>query len=133
MLPQRRTAVIKEDLDKLSTEDIYSLVLFAILQLKTSPEYAVLSELIYSLDRDSLLNLCKQFGGITITIPTLDELNAVIDALLLYVYVNLEHKPVEYGLALLDVDAQTSKEVIKIYSKINDVISGFDFRRTCSV
>lgn len=125
--------MIKDDLEKLSTNDIYSLILFVILQLKASPEYAVLSELIYSLDRDSLLNLCKQFGGMTIAIPTLDELNTIVDALLLYLYVNLEHKPFECGMALLDIDSKSVAKVTTAYHKIMEVISDFDFRRSDDV
>lgn len=121
--------MLKEDLNKLNTDDVCSLVLFAILQLKRSPEYAVLSELIYSLDRDSLLNLCKQFGGMTLKIPTLDELDDVIDALLLYCYTNLEHKSFEDGVVLLDKDAKTTERIKTIYCNIIDVISDYDFRR----
>lgn len=121
--------MLKEDLNKLSTDDIYSLVLFAILQLKKAPEYSVLSELIYSLDRDSLLNLCKQFGGMTIKIPTLEELEDVIDALLLYCYVNIEHKTFEDGVAFLDKDDKDIDRIKDVYCGIVEVVSDYDFRR----
>lgn len=121
--------MIREELDRLSTNDIYSLVLFAILQLKKSPQYAVLSELIYCLDKDSLLNLCKQFGGMTVAIPTLDELNDVVDALLLYCYVNLEHQSLKTGLDLLGRDSEASERIKNIYIQILHVIDDYDFRR----
>ena len=121
--------MLKDDLNKLNTNDIYSLILFVILQLKQLPEYAVISELIYSVDKDSLLNLCHQFGGMTITIPTLDELNDVVDALLLYCYVNIEHKDIDYSLSLLNRSADASENIRDIYFKITSVISDYDFRR----
>lgn len=120
--------MIKEELDKLTTNDIYSLILFAILQLRKSPEYAVLSELIYAVDRDSLLHLCKQFGGMTITIPTLEEMETVVNALLLYCYVNLEKQPIEKSLELCS-NNDNREEILKVYNTIIEVISDYDFRR----
>ncbi len=122
--------MLKEELNKLNTNDIYSLILFAILQLKRIPQYAILSELIYSVDKDSLLNLCQQFGGMTITIPTLDELDDVVDALLLYCYVNLEHQDINDGLKLLNKDDEKLEDIKCIYNQILRVIADYDFRRT---
>lgn len=121
--------MLKDELNKLTTNDVYSLILFTIFQLKKLPEYAVLSELIYSLDRDSLLNLCKQFGGMTITIPTLDDLNVVVNALLLYCYVQLEHKTIEESLEILNKDQTTLEQIKSVYMQIGNVISDYDFRR----
>lgn len=120
--------MIKEELDKLTTNDIYSLVLFAILQLRKDPKYAVLSELIYVLDRDGLLKLCKQFGGMTITIPTTDELRVMVNALLLYCYVNLENQPLEESLELCSTD-EDRELVLQAYDTITCVVSDYDFRR----
>ena len=76
--------MITENLKKLRTTDIYSLVLFALYKMRDIPDYRVLSELVYILDRDSLLRLCEYFGGNTIQIPTLDDLQVVLYCLLLY-------------------------------------------------
>ena len=43
--------------------DIYSLILFALFKLRDIPDYLVLSELVYVLDKDNLLKLCEYFGG----------------------------------------------------------------------
>lgn len=121
--------MLKEDVNKLRTADIYSLVLFAIFQLKKAPEYAVLSELIYSVDRDSLLNLCKQFGGMTISIPTLEDLEDVLSALLLFCYVDLEHKSVEESLQLLHCSKERSSSLLRIYNTLQATLLEFDFGR----
>lgn len=121
--------MLKDELNKLSTNDIYSLILFVILQLKKIPEYAVLSELIYSVDHNSLLNMCKQFGGTTIKVPTLDELETIVDALLLYCYVNLEHKSYEDGINLVTSDSSKIDNIKCAYLQILEVISDYDFRR----
>lgn len=119
--------MIKQDLEKLNTNDIYSLILFAIFQLNKSPEYAVLSELIYAVDRDSLLNMCKQFGGMSIRIPTLEELNIVLEALLLYCSVNLDGNSLEDSMSAISDDKQ--EEILNVYDTIIGVISDYDFRR----
>lgn len=121
--------MLKDELNKLTNDDIYSLILFTIFQLKKLPEYAVLSELIYSVDRNSLLNLCKQFGGMTIKLPTLEELNTVVDGLLLYCYVQLEHKSIDDALLLLSKDIDNLDGVKKVYQQIGEVVSDYDFRR----
>ena len=75
---------IKEEVNKLKSQDIYSLMLFALFKLKDVPEYSSLSELVYILDKDSLLKLCEYFGGMTIKIPTIKELESMVYLLLLY-------------------------------------------------
>ena len=82
--------MIKQNLDNLKSADIYSMILFALYKLIDIPEYSALSELAYVLDRKNLLNLCEYFGGITIKIPTIDELTELTDALLLYQYVKID-------------------------------------------
>ena len=121
--------MLKEDLNKLSTNDIYSLILFAILQLRKDPNYAVLSELIYSVDENSLLNLCRHFGGMTITIPTTEELDTVINALLLYCYTQLEHKDFDYAITLLNKDDCDIDKVTEVYEHIIGIVADYDFRR----
>jgi hypothetical protein len=80
----------KTELDNLRTKDIYSLILFALFKLKDLPEYSALSELAYILDKENLLKLCEFFGGMTITIPTMQELESIVYSLVLYQYVNID-------------------------------------------
>ena len=62
----------KNNLLAFDNTDIYSIILFIIFKIKKLPEYAALSELVYVLDKDSLLKLCEYFGGTTIKIPTIE-------------------------------------------------------------
>ena len=52
-------------------------------KIKDLPEYSTLSELAYILDKKSLLKLCEYFGGITMTIPTIEDLENLTKSLLL--------------------------------------------------
>ena len=48
---------IKEELAKLKDIDVYSLMLFAMFKLGDIPQYACLSEVMYILDKGSLVKL----------------------------------------------------------------------------
>ena len=65
------------------------------------PEYSSLSELAYVLDKDNLLNLCEFFGGQTITIPTVDEVESLVYSLLLYQYVKIDKMDYNDALKLI--------------------------------
>ena len=93
---------IKANLNALHLSDIYSLMLFIVYKLQDLPEYAVLSELCYLLDGANLTRLLTYFAGKTIKIPTEDEFATLINALLLYQYINIEDKSL--------VDAQSKLE-----------------------
>ena len=73
-----------QELNNLKSQDIYSLILFALYKLREIPEYSTLSELAYIVDKENLLKLCEYFGGTTIHIPTIDELESILYSLLLY-------------------------------------------------
>ena len=90
--------MIKDDISKLSENDIYSMGLFTLYSLTEIPDYRVLSELPYILDKKSLLKVCKYYGGTTIKIPTVEELETVMRVLLLYQRVNIEKKSLESAL-----------------------------------
>ena len=74
---------IREELTKLKDVDVYSLILFVLFKARNVPELASLSELAYVLDKDNLLKLCEYFGGQTITIPTITELEELVYSLVL--------------------------------------------------
>lgn len=118
---------IKNNLDILKTQDIYSLILFILYKLMGTPEYSSLSELAYVLDKDNLLNLCEYFGGQTITIPTIDELKSLAYALSLYQQVKMDK--VEYNIAIksLNVEAKNIKNVKTIYNKMCEILNNYNF------
>ncbi len=120
---------IKEELAKLKDVDVYSLVLFAMFKLRDVPEYSSLSELVYILDKDSLLKLCEYFGGLTLKIPTIDELESIIYSLVLYQFVNIDG--IEYDEAVKIIGHKSTKlrQVKADYVKICDILEKYDFSR----
>ena len=113
----------KKEIQNLIKSDTYSLILFALFKLKDIPEYSGLSELIYLLDEQSLLSLCKYYGGLTIKIPTIEELETLIYALVLYEAVNLNNK--DYNEALLELNCDNKEDVIDCYTSLIDILSEY--------
>ena len=102
---------IKEELLNLKKVDIYSLLLFVLFQIKQIPEYSSLTELVYILDKDSVLKLCQYFGGTTLQIPTLEELEILVYSVLLYNYINIDNKDMNEALKLIGCSKDKLKEV----------------------
>lgn len=119
----------RQKLESLKSDDIYSMMLFALYKLKDNPKYSTLVALPYILNRDSLLNFLDCFGGLTITIPTREELNVVINALLLYQFVNLENIEFNEAFKLLDKEYRT-KEVKNCYYSIIEILENHDFNNS---
>ena len=72
---------INKELSKLKETDIWSLLMFVLYKVKDTEEYSSLSELSYVLDKRNMLKLCEYFGGSTLYIPTIDELERLIELL----------------------------------------------------
>lgn len=117
----------REEVAKLKDVDIYSLMLFALYKVKDIPEYATLSELAYILDKDNLLKLCEYFGGVTIKIPTIDELEDIVYALVLWQYTHMEKIPYENAVALIGHDSDELRKVKSNYKKLCEVLDKYDF------
>lgn len=79
-----------KDFHKLAEPDVYSTLCALLYALKDNPRYAVLSELVYLMDKKSFVKLIQYFGGLTIQIPKPEELQHVIKLLLLYQYKEIE-------------------------------------------
>ena len=94
---------LKSEIDTLKNKDIYSLMLFILFKLRDLPEYSTLSELIYILNKDEFLKLCEYFGGLTIKIPTIEELENLVNVLLLYKYINIDNMEQEEAEKLLNI------------------------------
>lgn len=122
---------IKENLLTLNDIDVWSLILFVLYKIKDIPEYSTLSEMAYILDKDNLLKLCEYFGGITLTIPTIDELEILIYSLVLYQYVNIDNIEYEKAINLLGVESSNFRAIKSGYIKICDILNNYKFTKRC--
>lgn len=114
-------------MSKLKQTDICSLMLFALYKMQDMPQYSTLSELAYTLDLQSLLKLCEYFGGLTIKIPTLDELELMINALILYQYINIEGLSYEESISKLDCKYYDIRVLKDTYVKLSEILSQYSF------
>ena len=120
---------IKKDIAKLKNVDVYSLMLFVLFKIKDVPEYSTLSELAYILDKENLLKLFEYFGGLTIKIPTIDELEGIIYAMVLYQYVNIDGMDYDAAVKLIGHSSDELRKVKANYNKICEVLEKFDFSK----
>jgi hypothetical protein len=119
---------ISRTLNNLKAPDVYSLMLFALYKLKDVKEYSTLSELAYSLDKESLFNFLSVFGGLTIKIPTVKELQEVVYGLLVYQQANIEGKNPEDSIKSIAKNMGVTYQSVKdVYVKLCDVLSNYDF------
>lgn len=119
----------KEELNNLKNQDIYSLILFSLFKLRNIPEYASLSELVYILDKDSMLKLCEFFGGMTLQIPTIEELESIVYTLVLYQYVDIENMDFDAAIKLLGCSDETLRGVKRDYKKLSKILENYSFTR----
>ena len=119
---------ILKSLELLEKPDIYSLLLFSIYKLHDTKEYSTLSELFYILNKDNLFNFLSMYGGMTITIPTVQEMQKMLDALLLYEKIHFDGMESTQALADFTNLTYSQKELIKMYKTISSVLDEYDFR-----
>jgi len=118
---------IKSELDKLKTEDIYSMLMFTLYQCRKTNEYSAISELSYILDEKNLLNLCEYFGGLTITVPTIEELELLLSGLTAYKSIVIDRCLVEEYFDSLNQHKDRVEKIKDVYLKIVDVMKDFSF------
>lgn len=120
-------ATINNNLNNLKESDIWSFILFALFKMREIPEYTSLSELIYILDKPNLLKLCEYFGGQTISIPTIEEIELMIYGLLLYELIEVEKLSYEEANNKLPTTiAASSKKIRHCYLKIKNILANYD-------
>ncbi len=119
--------MISDNLKKLNTTDIYSMLLFAVFNIQKIPGYSVLSELVYILDKNNLLKLCEYFGGQTITIPTIDELEILIYCLVIYNDVVIEKRDFDKVIKSLPVESYLLKQIKEKYFELKEVLDTYEF------
>lgn len=121
---------IKEELNHLKETDVYSMLLFVLYKMKNIEEYSVLSELAYVLDKQDLLNLCEYFGGLTIKVPTIDELESLLNSLILYQYVEIDGLSYEDAVKKVGFDSYDLRKVKKDYLKMVNLLNNYSFNRS---
>jgi hypothetical protein len=121
---------IKSELNNLKNVDVYSLLLFTLYQCRNSNEYSALSELAYILDEQNLLNLCEYFGGMTITIPKIEELELLLCGLSVYKSINIDGMSVAEGLLPYQHHKFGVDEIKEAYLKISNVMTNYHFGGT---
>ena len=119
---------IKKELSILKERDFYSLILFSLFKLRDIPEYSALSELAYVLDKDNLLKLCEYFGGMTIKIPTIQELESLVYTLVLYQYVNIDNIPYDEAIKLIGYKSSDLRRVKIDYYKLCEILDKYEFK-----
>lgn len=120
---------IKEDISKLKDVDVYSLILFTLYKMQDIPEYSAISELAYILDKDNLLKLCEYFGGTTIKIPTIEELETLVYSLVLYQYVNINGMPFKQATEIIGHKSSELRKVKTAYAQLCKVLEKYSFNR----
>lgn len=118
---------MKKNLNSLKETDQYSLLLFVLYKLTGIKEYSAISELAYVLDKDNLLDLCNIFGGRTIRIPTLDELESLTHIVLLYKYVNNDNMDYDRAVKIIGFKSSELRHVKSMYLKVCKILDNYKF------
>ena len=118
---------IKTELENLKEKDIYSLMLFALYKAQELPEYSALSQLAYILDKDNLLKLCEFYGGLTIRIPTITELEYLLYGLLMFQRIDIEKEKYDSVYADLKAKEIDANHVKDTYFLLKELLSNYQF------
>ncbi len=117
----------RDKLNNLNQDDVYSLLLFSLFRLKDEPKYSSLSELAYLLNGQSFFNLLEYYGGTTIKVPTLKEFNLLVQALLLYQFINIDNIEYNQAIKLVDTTLNSERDIQECYSEMVDILLDYDF------
>ena len=119
--------MLKTNLETLKQQDIYSLLLFSLYKMTSIPEYSSISELAYVLDRENLVNLCEFFGGQTIKIPTISELESLVYSLLLYQYTKIDKMDYNNAIKLIGHKPSDLRKVKSEYKSLCEILDNYTF------
>ncbi len=115
----------KQYLDELNFSQLYNFILFVLYKLRNHPDFLVLSELMLLLDKDSVLTLFEYFGGMTLRIPKIEELQLVIKAMNVFIDVTFNKKTPEECFASIPKDDR--KDVARCYSMMSQLLANYNF------
>lgn len=117
------------NLEKLKQEDLYSLSMFMLYKLTDVPEFSIIGELPYVLDKKNLLNFCNYFGGQYIKVPTVEELYTLMSVIKLYDYVDIQGQDFNSSVKKVGFNSTEIKTITKIYNNLKDVLAKYKFGR----
>ena len=120
-------STLRKELDNLKMTDTFSLILFVLYKIRDVDEYSTLSELAYILDKDALLNLCEYFGGLTIRVPKIEELDSIINSLLLYQYINIDGYSYKDAIEKIGFDSFQLRKIKKDYNNICSILDKYSW------
>lgn len=120
-MPKGKSNIVAA-LKEMNKVDIYSFMLFALYELRKIEEYRVLSELSYILDNQSIINFLDYYGGMTIKVPTKEDFRLIINALLLYQYINIENMSFEEAIKQLDKNKNDIVKIKEAYKVISPLL-----------
>lgn len=112
-------------LNKLTEQDVINLALYGIYRMSENPEYSTMSELIYTLDKDNFYKLISEFGGTTVKIPTIEELQIALKAMILYRDVRAGSSFVD-AFNKLDIRKEDRASVINMYDFFDKVLENYE-------
>ena len=120
---------MNKNIKDLKEDDLYSLSLFVLYKIIGLKEYSIVGEIPYILDKKNLLNFCKYFGGRTIKVPTLDEINSVLSLVLLYQYTKIDGLEYDDAIKLIGFNSTEMKRIKNTYKDICEILENYNFDR----
>lgn len=120
---------IYSEINKFKTKDIYSLMLYVLYKISDDPQYSTLSELSYVLNKEDLLKLCSYYGGLTIKIPSIDELELMLNALFVFYEVDIQKQDMTKTLNNFQTTISERYKIKKAYSTIKNTLKDIDFSK----
>lgn len=112
-------------LKNLKEDDVWTLIMYTIYKCTGIQEYSLLSELVYTLDKKNLLNLCAILGGTTIRIPTIDELNIFTEALAVFQTSEAENLSFHVAFRKNGFPPAHKPQVANIYNMLKGIINEY--------
>lgn len=120
---------IYSEINKFKTKDIYSLMLYILYKVSDDPQYSTLSQLSYILNKEDLLKLCSYYGGLTIKIPSIDELELMLNALFVFYEVDIQKQDMTKTLNGFQTTISERYKIKKAYSAIKNTLKDIDFSK----
>jgi len=117
---------ITKDLNTLREDDLITIILYCLYKFTNNPEYAAISELAYTVDKDSLYRLCATYGGCTIKIPTLSEYRKILRVMLIFDFMHSDGLSFKEACDKAGVNDDDMSDITNIYSIMSDVLDSYE-------